>query len=136
MPAETISAMDGAGPSCYHQNPGTILVQQPGTAGRGRSPTGSGVKPAADGLFILQREHLPQQRVARISWPHAGDVAARGKHGKIASRQLCARDVLRRQIDQPAQLGRVADGVFQGLLPGAVARHGNGRRSSGSRDRN
>lgn len=122
VPPEAITAMDGAGPSCYHQNPGWILVQQPGALGRRAVANWVGAVAVGRRLFVVERKHLPQQRVASVAGTHAGDVSSRRKQRKIAGRPFRAGGVAGRQIDQPAQLGRVTHGVFEGCLPVGIAR--------------
>ncbi len=114
--------MDGAGPSCYDQRPGCVLLQQPGSE-RGRAvPHRIGEKPWGRRQFFAQREHLPQQRVVRVARPHAGDESARRKQGKIsAARRACGFEF--GQVQQPAKLERIAHGLFQRLLPGNAAQN-------------
>ena len=75
--------------------------------------------PAGAPAAAADREGRSGACVPRIRAAQTGEN--RERHGR-------ARHVTRRQIDQPAKLGRIAHGVLEGLLPGAMARRTGKRR--------
>ncbi len=85
--------MDGASARRYHQRPSKVLVQQSGGSLGGQIPHGIGRKSKRIRQFVVQRQHLPQQRIAGVAPFHAGDVAQggearenRGWHGSQRAR--------------------------------------------------
>src|SRR5687768_4759348 len=118
MPPETVTAMDGASPSRYHQNSACVLVQK------------TGRKPGlliADGIVCVARvkgglglhwQHLPQQRVGRITFSHPSDVTPWCEKRKRACDLTCTVGPIGWEVQDLAQLHGVAHRVFEGLLPG------------------
>ena len=102
---------------CYHQDREAYFWSSPGLTAAARIPNRIGRIARHGGLLFVERQHLPQERVVRIAWPHPRDVAKRCEQRKAGGGSLGAGHQFERQIEQPAQLGWVADRGSQGLLP-------------------
>jgi hypothetical protein len=81
---------------------------------------------AGHGLGLERaRQHLQEQRVARVALAHPCDEAARHEQWKVGSQQRV--EAPGRQLEQPLELGDVADRVAHRRSPRRstqVGRHG------------
>ena len=78
MAAEAVAAMHRAAAGGDQQRAAVVLVQHAvrRRARRHRRPHRA-TKPGTDRIFVVQRQHLAQQRIVRIAVAHARDEAAR-----------------------------------------------------------
>ncbi len=80
---------------------------------------------AGNGLGLRRaRQNLEQQRVARVAFAHPRDEPARHEQRKVARRDRVER--ARRQLEQTAELGDVADRVPNCRSPSRGAEVGRG----------
>jgi hypothetical protein len=115
--------MDGTRAGRYHERSPGIFLQQPWEYGGCGVVDWIGRKPWHGQPFVHKRQHLPQERIARVARTHAGDVALRSKEGKEPGRTNGPRLEFRRQSQHTAKLKRIAHGMLEDLLPGRGSRN-------------
>ena len=116
MPAETITAMDGAAAGGDEQGPAGVFVQHARGIARLKVADGIEHKTGHDAVFLVQRQDLTQQWIGRIAMAHASDIAARYTQRKRHPFGGQSR-LERGQSEQVQQLGRVRHGLAPELLP-------------------
>jgi hypothetical protein len=120
--------MHGAGPGGHQQGAAVVFGQH--ARRLQRRQVADRIRPVADVRLELraERQHLQQQRVARIAGPHARDEGARHAQAETGRGATRGGQQRRVQREHPQQLGRVGDGLRQLPAPrGKVTRRRIGR---------
>lgn len=126
MAAEAIAAVDGTRASRDKQYAASVFLEQAGVQSRGIIADGIGHEAGHLGKFFSQRQDLSQQWIGGVAAAHASDKSARGKEGELPCGSPCRFGEIGRQIEQAAQFGRIANGVFHGFLPRGIQRPQSG----------
>ena len=75
-----------------------ILLQQAGGEEGGGVADGVGGEAGLVGEFVGQGQHLPEERVGRVAFGHAGDIGPRGKQGELLGGRLGRLYQIRREV--------------------------------------
>ena len=124
MAAEAVPAMHGAAAGGDQQRPPVVLVDHPATASGRAIADRVQAKAGDDAVFLQHRQHLSQQRIARVAVAHAGNEAARHAQRELAG---CVVGELRGEVAKPEHRQQLA-GVTHGIAPRLLPAQGGGRR--------
>ena len=136
MTAEAIPAMHRASPRGDQERPPVVFLNQTRPASGGDIPDRIGRKVWWIHSFRMNWQHLPQQRIVRVSRLHSRQETARDEQRKL-SRRLLGRFAERGgQTQQGKQFFWIADRLGQRLeIGGAIgSRGGVGKRGGQSTD--
>ena len=125
LTAEAVAAVDRAATGRQQKHTAGILLHEPRR--RQRTLLLQGIDGEACHMRPFSRpwQHLQQQRIVRVAWPHPGDEPPRHEQRKITGGTPCIRGECRVERQHLAELFRITDGVSQFSLP-AAGRAGGG----------